>query len=439
MNTQKNQNTDSITTLSQWLSHLESIHPSAIDMGLERVKSVANAMGIHLKDSLLITVAGTNGKGTTCRLLEQAMLAQGKTVAVFGSPHLVSYCERVRLNGELAEEGAFCQAFELIEKARGDITLTYFEFGTLAAMKMMQDWGVDVAVLEVGLGGRLDATNILDPDLAIITTIDLDHQDWLGDTREAIAREKAGIMRKNGKAVIGELFPPSSLREVVFELDVDARWAQQDFFIVDNTAPDYSLSASTSRTWQWKGKHTEFTQLPYPHIPQQNAATALAALELLDLLPDETAIKQIIANTRLPGRQQEISHNPLVVVDVAHNPQATNAMREWLKRYPASKIRVVAGMLKDKSIVETLAPLSSLNAQWYLASTSGPRGCDADVLADALLDAQLDKSYIQTFNDVTNAYKAARNDYHEGELILVFGSFVTVAEVLNYTNANEQQ
>lgn len=439
MNTQKNQNTGSTTTLSQWLSHLESIHPSAIDMGLERVKSVANAMGIHLKDALLITVAGTNGKGTTCRLLEQAMLAQGKTVAVFSSPHLVSYCERVRLNGELAEESAFCRAFELIEKARGDITLTYFEFGTLAAMKMMQDWGVDVAVLEVGLGGRLDAANILDPDLAIITTIDLDHQDWLGDTREAIAREKAGIMRKNGKAVIGELLPPSSLRDVVSELDVDARWAQQDFFIVENTAPNNSLSASTSRTWQWKGKHTEFTQLPYPHIPQQNVSTALAALELLNLLPDEAAIKHIIANTRLPGRQQEISHNPLVVVDVAHNPQATKAMREWLKRYPANKIRVVAGMLKDKSIVETLAPLSSLNALWYLASTSGPRGCHADVLAGALLDAQLDKSYIKTFSDVTNAYKAARNDYQEGELILVFGSFVTVAEVLDYTNANEQQ
>ena len=189
----------------------------------------------------------------------------------------------------------------------------------------------------------------------------------------------------------------------------------------------------------FQDKHTEFTQLPYPHIPQQNVSTALAALELLNLLPDETAIKHIIANTRLPGRQQEISHNPLVVVDVAHNPQATKAMREWLKRYPASKIRVVAGMLKDKSIVETLAPLSSLNAQWYLASTSGPRGCDADVLAEALLDAQLDKSYIQTFSDVTNAYKAARNDYHEGELILVFGSFVTVAEVLDYSNANEQQ
>jgi len=439
VNTQKNQNTDSTTSLSQWLSHLESIHPSAIDMGLGRVKSVANTMDIHLKDSLLITVAGTNGKGTTCRLLEQAMLAQGKTVAVFSSPHLLSYCERVRLNGELAEENEFCRAFELIEKARGDITLTYFEFGTLAAMKMMQDWGVDVAVLEVGLGGRLDATNILDPDLAIITTIDLDHQDWLGDTREAIAREKAGIMRKNGKAVIGELLPPDSLQEIVAELNVEGRWAQQDFFVVKNAVADSSPEHSPSRTWEWKGKHSEFTQLPYPHIPLQNVATALAALELLDLLPDETAIKQIIANTRLPGRQQEISHNPLVVVDVAHNPQATKAMQEWLTRYPASKIRVVVGMLKDKSIVETLAPLSSLNAQWYLASTSGPRGCDASVLAGALLDAQLDKTCTQTFFDVTSAYKAARNDYHEGELILVFGSFVTVAEVLDCTNANEQQ
>ncbi|MDO6569243.1 bifunctional tetrahydrofolate synthase/dihydrofolate synthase [Alteromonas sp. 1_MG-2023] len=435
MNNQQNFKADSTTSLSQWLSHLESIHPSAIDMGLERVKSVADAMGIHLNDSLLITVAGTNGKGTTCRLLEQAMLAQGKTVAVFSSPHLVSYCERVRLNGKLAQEGAFCRAFALIEKARGDITLTYFEFGTLAAMKMMQDWGVDVAILEVGLGGRLDATNILDPDLAIVTTIDLDHQDWLGDTREKIAREKAGIMRKNGKAVIGELLSPDSLREVVSELDVDARWAQEDFFVIEGELADNSASI----TWQWKGKDAEFTQLPYPHIPLQNVSTALAALELLALLPDNASIKQIIANTRLPGRQQELSKKPLVVADVAHNPQATKAMQKWLTRYSVSKIRVVVGMLKDKSIVETLAPLSSLNAKWYLASTSGPRGCDAKVLQDALIDAQLDKSCTQTFHDVTSAYIAAHEDFHDGELILVFGSFVTVAEVLEYTNAKAQQ
>ena len=242
-------------------------------------------------------------------------------------------------------------------------------------------------------------------------------------------------MRKNGKAVIGELLPPDSLRDVAREFNVDGRWAQEDFSVVEESITDNSVSTS----WQWKGKYTEFTQLPYPHIPLQNVATALAALELLDLLPDETAIKQIIANTRLPGRQQEISHNPRVVVDVAHNPQATKAMQKWLKRYPASKIRVVVGMLKDKSIAETLAPLSSLNAQWYLASTSGPRGCNADVLAGVLLNAKLEKCFTQTFTNVTSAYKAARNDYLEGELILVFGSFVTVAEVLDYTNANEQQ
>jgi len=413
-------------SLGQWLSYLEAIHPNAIDMGLERVRSVAQAMDIHLNDSLLITVAGTNGKGTTCKLLEQALLAQNKTVAVFSSPHLISYCERVRHNGEPAAEVAFCDVFELIERARGDITLTYFEFGTLAAMKMMQDWGVDVAILEVGLGGRLDATNILSADLAVITTIDLDHQDWLGDTREQIAREKAGIMRRDGKAVIGELAPPASLNEVADSLHVNGVWVNKDF--------SYQLDDS-GESWHWHGVRDHFAHLPIPHIPMQNAATALAALEVLDLLPDEIQIKRILSHTQLSGRQQTISEQPRVVVDVAHNPQATKAMKQWLSRYTASKIRIVVGMLKDKSITETLAPLSSLNAQWYVGSTSGPRGCSNQVLRQALHSVQVHDGAISSFNDITEAYRGALNDYNKDELILVFGSFVTVADVLEYQDA----
>ncbi len=252
-------------SLSQWLSYLESIHPSAIDMGLDRVKEVANAMALSLSQSLVITVAGTNGKGTTCRLLEQAMLSQGKSVAVYSSPHLTDYRERVRYNGELPPADEFVNAFEFVESARKDtggkpITLTYFEFGTLAAMKMMQSWAVDVVILEVGLGGRLDATNIIDPNLAVITTIDLDHQDWLGNTREKIAREKAGIMRKNGNAVVGELFPPSSLYDVAKELQANVRWATQDFETV--VASDYS-------EWSWKGKSNSYTSRPYHKIQLQ--------------------------------------------------------------------------------------------------------------------------------------------------------------------------
>ncbi|WP_420933224.1 bifunctional tetrahydrofolate synthase/dihydrofolate synthase [Alteromonas sp. A081] len=408
-------------SLGQWLSYLESIHPSAIDMGLERVKDVANAMSLNLNESLVITVAGTNGKGTTCRFLEQSLLSQGKTVAVYSSPHLIDYCERVRINGELAQQQAFVDAFEFIENARGDITLTYFEFSTLAAIKMMQDWQVDIAILEVGLGGRLDATNIIDPELAVITTIDLDHQDWLGNTREKIAREKAGIMRLNGSAVIGDLFPPSSLYEVVDELQVNARWATKDFTAA--VAADHS-------EWQWEGVRYNFTKLPYPNIPLQNVSTALAALEMLDLLPDDTSLHTIMRNTTMPGRQQQISEQPLVVVDVAHNPQATASMQEWLSRYKVDKYRVVVGMLKDKSIAETLAPLSSLNASWYVASTQGLRGCEAQVLENALVNAGTTIENIATYDNVTLAYESALADYQANELVLVFGSFVTVADVL---------
>ncbi|WP_343033425.1 bifunctional tetrahydrofolate synthase/dihydrofolate synthase [Alteromonas profundi] len=423
MNKQHNPATvSSESSLTQWLTYLESIHPTAIDMGLTRVKNVAERLAITLSDTLVITVAGTNGKGTTCRLLEQALLAQGKTVAVYGSPHLVDYRERVRINGEWANASAFVAAFNDIEQARGEISLTYFEFGTLAAMQMMQQWQVDVAILEVGLGGRLDATNIIDPDLAIITTIDLDHQDWLGDTRDEIAREKAGIMRAQGKAVLGELDPPASLHEEVNRLNVDAVWATRDFF---------SAPYIDETTWNWHGKSRVLTQLPKPHIPLQNVCTALAALETLDLLPSEERVKHIIANTHLPGRQQQISEAPLVVVDVAHNPQATKAMRLWLEHYQASRIHAVVGMLKDKSVTETLAPLSPLNAQWYVADTHGPRGLGAQALADALTQNKVSASCIATFDSVASAYSQAREAYSPGDLVLVFGSFVTVAEVMS--------
>ncbi|MEC7700151.1 MAG: bifunctional tetrahydrofolate synthase/dihydrofolate synthase, partial [Pseudomonadota bacterium] len=389
-----------------------------------RVNDVAQRLNLRF-DARVITVGGTNGKGTTSALIENALLLEGQSVGVYSSPHLLDYRERVRINGALPDADTFCDAFEQVEQARGDITLTYFEFGTLAAMKMMQSWVVDVVILEVGLGGRLDATNIIDPDLAVITTIDLDHQDWLGNTREKIAREKAGIMRKNGNAVVGELFPPSSLYDVANELQANVRWATQDFETV--VASDYS-------EWSWKGKSNSYTSLPYPKIPLQNASTALAALELLDLLPEESVVRDIIENTTMPGRQQTISDSPLVVVDVAHNPQATAAMQDWLNRYDVSQMRVVVGMLKDKSIAETLAPLAALNAKWYVASTSGPRGCKAEVLENALVNAGTTIENIDTFQDVTSAYQRALADYQTGELILVFGSFVTVADVLAEQN-----
>ena len=404
--------------LAQWLHYLESIHPSAIDLGLNRVKAVADNLGLNFSDKTVITVGGTNGKGTTCRFLELACNQQNKTTGVYSSPHLLCYTERVRINGEPASAEAFCAAFNQIESTRGDITLTYFEFSTLAALLLMQQHNVEVLILEVGLGGRLDATNIIDADLAVITTIDLDHQDWLGNTREAIAREKAGIMRFHKKAVIGELVPPSSLKEEVSRLEVEALWATKDYRF------------SQSQTWQWQNGTHCFSQLPEPHIPRQNIATALAALHHLNWLPDESQVRSLIDSATMPGRLQTVRDEPWVVVDVGHNPQAVRAMVSWLETQQYTRLHLVAGMLKDKSVEATLAEFSGTPAQWYLGSTTGPRGATAQTLLDNLEDDL--QSEASCFEEVAVAYQAALGKATKDDLILVFGSFLTVADIMRY-------
>lgn len=404
-------------TLSQWLQYLESIHPTAIELGLTRCQQVADKLGFDFAASTVITVAGTNGKGTTCAFLEQTAIEQGKSVAVYSSPHLLNYRERVRVNGKPAADAAFCEAFTAVEQARGDISLTYFEFGTLAAMVMMYAWQPDVVILEVGLGGRLDATNIIAPDLAVITTIDLDHQDWLGDTRDKIAVEKAGIMRPGIKAVIGERDPPASLTSEVARFQADAVWADQDFTVTE-----------FREDWQWQLNDHTLAQLPYPGIPVQNAATALAALYQLGWLPDREALTRIIARTALPGRRQQLQAAPRVVVDVGHNPQASANIRRWLADYQYDNLYIVAGMLKDKSVAATLAPFEGLHAQWLLAGTSGPRGLAGESLQAALPETERQSS--ATFTQVTEAYQAARTKCSQSDMILVFGSFLTVADVL---------
>ncbi len=406
-------------SLAQWLTHLESIHPSAIDMGLTRVKQVADNLSLQFPDQTVITVAGTNGKGTTCRFIEQACLAQGKTTGVYSSPHLLDYRERVRINGDVEAEPVYCKAFADIEKARGDITLTYFEFGTLAAMLMMRNANVDVVILEVGLGGRLDATNIIEPDLAVITTIGLDHMDWLGDTRELIAVEKAGIMRDNGIAVVGELDPPSTLDNYVHEHNVATWWAAREFKV--ETRED---------AWRWQCGDVVTEWLPMPLIPLQNTATALAALKRLNCLPDSKQLSKLVETVNVPGRRQQIANNPDVLVDVAHNPQACALMRDWADKGLNGELHIVAGMLADKSLAATLDELASVKARWYLGNTSGPRGLSGETLMSHLQPHQ--KQYAAAFGSVTDAYKAAREQAGQNDRILVFGSFLTVADVLTF-------
>ena len=412
--------------LPQWLEYLESIHPSAIDMGLERVRDVAARLNIRFTGRV-ITVGGTNGKGTTSALIENALLLDGQSVGVYSSPHLLDYRERVRINGALPEAAAFCTAFEQVEQARGDISLTYFEFGTLAAMLMLMAASPDVVVLEVGLGGRLDATNIIEPDCAVITSIGLDHQDWLGNTREKIAVEKAGIIRPSGKVVIGEPNPPTTLREVIAALSADAWWRGSEFTI--------SRTANGNVEWQ---ADEQPIPLEDTSIPLDNVATALAVLKHSGFTVSTASIVQAVATTCLPGRRQLIAQHPATYLDVGHNPQATESLAEWLDTRQFTKLHIVVAMLNDKAPAASLAPFKRFNPQWYLASTHGPRGLAAEKLAEAVTTSQQ-----EVFAEVTQAYHAAREQAqksgqsqdkdgqsHCDDLILVVGSFHTVADIL---------
>ena len=400
-------------TLTQWLEYLESIHPSAIDMGLDRVNEVAQRLNLRF-DARVITVGGTNGKGTTSALIENALLLEGQSVGVYSSPHLLDYRERVRINGALPDADTFCDAFEQVEQARGDITLTYFEFGTLAAMLMLMAAELDVVVLEVGLGGRLDATNIITPDCAVITSIGLDHQDWLGDTREKIAVEKAGIIRYGGKVVIGEPEPPHTLREAVKLLNADAWWQGQEFSIARSTDGTVTFNAA---------KQT--LELSDTAIPLNNVATALAVLKHAGFTVSDATMQRAVANTQLPGRRQLIAKHPATYLDVGHNPQATESLAEWLDSKTFKQLHIVVAMLNDKAPAASLAPFKRFAPQWYLAATHGPRGLSAEKLA-----AAVENTPNCLFPAVTEAYEAARQDAHSEDLILVVGSFHTVADIL---------
>jgi len=407
-------------SLSDWLSYLESIHPSEIELGLSRVKAVAIKLGLLAQLNHVILVGGTNGKGSTCAYLEHLLLACDKTTGVFSSPHIIVYNERVRINGQQLNDAAHVEALRFVELGRGDTTLTYFEFNTLAALYLMKQANVDFLILEVGLGGRLDSTNIVDADMAIITTIDLDHQSWLGDTREAVSFEKAGIFRAKQTVICGEPNPPKPLVDHANSLGCDIQYKGQDF----------SFTAHSDHRWQYQGDMI-CDDLPVTRLPMTNAATALAAFEQLQtkhslkLSPELMA--QVIADTSLPGRLQSISNAPQVVLDVAHNPQAGGYLAQWLAQQNVGTIHCVCAMLGDKDSQATLGVVSPFIDQWYLASLSCPRGAKASELALHVAGDKIAGEYEQ----VTQALAAATAQANVDDLILVFGSFFTVSEVLS--------
>ncbi len=409
-------------SLDDWLDYQLRTHPQAIAMGLERVREVAQRLAIGRPGKYVITVAGTNGKGSTIAFIEAIARAAGLRVGAFTSPHLLRYNERVRVDGQDVGDAQLIAAFERIEQARGQIALTYFEFGTLAALLILQQSNLDIALLEVGLGGRLDAVNIVDADVAVITTVDIDHQEYLGEDRENIGLEKAGILRTGKPCILGEKDPPASVLRRAYELGAFAIRGHSDYLI--DVLED---------GWRWREPNFEI-DLPMPALtaPAQldNAAAAIAALRALPVKIDEGALRTGIAQARIRGRLQKIAESPEVVVDVAHNPQAALQLAQWLVEHP-KPTHAVFSALADKdieAIVDSLAPCVD---RWYLAGIhdAGSRGLQGHELA-ARLDTHIAAERRSVHDTVAEALFAARAAARPDERVLVFGSFHTVAEAL---------
>ncbi|EHS94965.1 MULTISPECIES: bifunctional tetrahydrofolate synthase/dihydrofolate synthase [Klebsiella] len=404
--------------LATWLSYLEHLHSKTIDLGLARVSEVAQRMAVIKPAPFVFTVAGTNGKGTTCRTLESVLMAAGYKVGVYSSPHLVRYTERVRVQGEELPELAHTTSFAEIEAARGDISLSYFEFGTLSALWLFQQARLDVVILEVGLGGRLDATNIVDADVAVVTSIALDHTDWLGPNRESIGREKAGIFRSGKPAIVGEPDMPLTIAEVASEKGA----------LLLRRGVDWQYDAS-EQGWSFRDRQGALNDLPLPQVPLPNAATALAALRASGLKVKEQAMRDGIQNAMLPGRFQIISEAPRTILDVAHNPHAAAYLAGRLKTLSKTgRVLAVVGMLHDKDIAGTLANLQAEVDDWYCAPLEGPRGATAEQLLEHLRAGKV-------YTSVAQAWHAAMADARPEDTVLVCGSFHTVAHVMEEIDA----
>jgi len=402
-------------TLDAWLSYIESIHFTEIDMGLTRIKQVAERLAIDLTSSKVITVAGTNGKGTTCAFIENYLLAENHSVAVYSSPHIEKFNERLRINRQDVDDELLIDAFETIENARTDISISYYEYTTLAALIIISALSPDYLILEVGLGGRLDATNMVDCDVAVLTTIDLDHQKFLGDTREKIGFEKAGIMRANTFAVVGDCEPPKSVLNHANNIGAKLWCREQQF----------SLTKTTTQ-WSFTLNNITYKNLLKPHIPVDNVATALTVVSLLDLPINAEKINKTIQATKVAGRTELLKKHCDIMLDVGHNPQAARYLALQLKELSYNNIYVVVGMLADKDITHALLPLvGSVNA-WYLGTLQVNRGATAQQLLQVL--TPINES-ANCFDNVTQAFKMACSVAGVKDLILVYGSFYTVSEI----------
>lgn len=427
-------------TLNDWLNWQATLHPVEINLGLDRIAEVLQRMNLAREfDCPLITVAGTNGKGSVVSLLASIATAAGLRVCCYTSPHIIRYNERIKINGADIDDASLCRAFERINQARGELALTYFEFGTLAAIELFMQAQADLVIMEIGLGGRLDAVNIMEPEVSVITSIAIDHTDWLGDNREDIGREKAGIMRAHKPTVCGEPEPPQSLLDMARQKSVELFQLNRHYRVEPLASGGWSLDSPLGR----------LQNLPRPALNGEfqlgNAASAIVALQALKskLAITQDHIRQGLLNVQLPGRFQTLHDRPRVIVDVAHNAHAVSSLVAQLQAQAvAGKTRIVIAMLADKPVAEVVSMLMPVADYWYSAGLeSESRGLSAAGMS-AIITQQLKQNErlaqvpadvkLCAQQTVTAAIESALNDAEPEDRIIILGSFYTVAAATRY-------
>ncbi len=413
------------STLADWLAWQETLHVSEIELGLDRCRSVAERMGLGQPKYGFVSVSGTNGKGSSVSMLSAIARKAGYKTGVYTSPHLVRYNERIRIDGEQIADDLLCKAFNVIDQARGDTSLTYFEFGTLAAYYLFEQLDVDFAVFEVGLGGRLDAVNLMDATVALVTSIDIDHTDWLGTDRNAISYEKAGIMRSQHPAICSDPDAPARLVEHAKSIEAELYLSGIDYHYENN-----------GDTWTWRDTETEYVDLPRPNLrgdfQLMNAAGVLKVIQTLsDRYPmSEQHIRDGLQSVSLSGRFQVIPGEVEVVLDVAHNPHAAKVLTDFLKKNPIKgRNLILIAMLKDKDSSGVISEIGQYVDEWHVAGLGGSRGTTSDRLVKQLHDVNPD-SPVNAYNTVEEAYATLSEIAVAGDRILVAGSFHTVSAVL---------
>jgi len=418
-------------SLKGWLDWQETLHPKSIDLGLERVAKVFSRLNPQGIKPVTITVAGTNGKGSSVAFLEAIYRAQGLRVGAYTSPHIINYNERIKIDGEAISDELICASFERIEAVRNDVSLSYFEFSTLAALDIFSRANIDIQLLEVGLGGRLDAVNIVDADATIITSISIDHTAWLGETREAIAYEKAGVFRSNIAAIIGDPKPPQPLID----------YANQLAAPLSRIGHEFSYK-KTAHHWSWRNENSHFKTLPEPLLKGEhqyrNASAVLAAIQALqDKIPvSEQAIKQGLSHVNLPGRFQLIHSEPPVLLDVSHNPQAAQALTEYLQtEFKQTPIHAIFTMMSDKDLSGVIKLMQPFIKHWYISPLDNPRTSKVIDVQNAFKHCRIDQ-VSSGFKNFISAFQAAKTEARtDNGLILVFGSFFLVSEYLSLFSA----